>query len=247
MFRWATFYTTLCLPMGSSITLHTSAPANTDFASASEVPGALLRAKGKAVDCAVQRSRVTDLEVTDAQLQAINERHGLDLEADEVLMFRDYVASTGPMRGRALRFTDDAIERFAELANEGRPFVMHHMANRYVGSTLSATVEETTVDGVQATWLAVNWYAVTRDASEQRRQDLMDIRTGLQYTSIRFHGGAWSSGDPDDFDGSQVMVVDDNPDAPASERLDMPHISRVELGAVVGAGVDVGNSRKRND
>lgn len=228
----------LCLHMGS-ITLHKSAPEPPQ----QEIPGAILRAQGNTVDCAVQRSRVTDLDVTDDQLRAINERNALDLEASEVLMFRDYVASTGPMRGRSLRFTPAAITRFAQLAGEGRPFVLHHDSNRYVGSTLSGSVEQTTVAGVEATWLAVDWYAVTRDASAQRRQDLIDIRTGLQYTSIRFQGGAWSAGDPDEYEGSQVMVIDDNPEVGATDRLEMPHISRVELGAVVGAGVDITNSR----
>lgn len=207
-----------------------------------ERPGTLTNLRHAAarldpVDCAVAQGRVVDLEATEADLNAINERHpGLDLGTEDVLMFRDFAASTGPMRGHRLRFTERAVQRFADLASNGRPYVLHHDSQRFVGSTLRGETVERRIRGIDATWLAVDWYAITRDASEQRKQDLMDIRTGLQYTSIRFTGGDWTMMDEAD---QPFMLVDDNPpdgDQQAFDRLDMPHISRVELGAVKGAG-----------
>lgn len=197
----------------------------------------------RAVDLAVAPGRVVDLQASDADLAAINERHpGLNLGASDIQMFRDFAVSTGPMRGHRLRFTRSALERFQALAAEGRPYNLHHDPQRYVGTTLRAQIVERQVRGVDAAWLAVDWYAITRDASEQRRQDLMDVRTGLQYTSIRFMGGDWELQELEGPDGPEFfMLIDDNPrdDAQlAFDRLDMSHISRVELGAVKGAGAD---------
>jgi hypothetical protein len=214
---------------------------------ASTEPAQDLRAAAESMrpaDLIVERSRTEQLDATDSDVDAINARHpGLDLGADEIVMFRDYAVSTGPMR-RRLRFTRDAIDRFQSLAEEGRPYCLHHDPERYVGSTLRASVETEDVRGVEADWLVVDWYAITRDASEQRRQDLMDCQTGLQYTSIRFTGGDWESQELETEDGSEfIMIVDDNPPEggqTAIDRLDMMHISRVELGAVKGAGADAG-------
>jgi hypothetical protein len=213
----------------------------------SSEPAQDLRAAAESMrpaDLVVERSRTEQLDASPSDVEAINERHpGLDLAADEIVMFRDYAVSTGPMR-RRLRFTRDALERFRTLSEEGRPYVLHHDPERYVGSTLRASVETADVRGVEADWLVVDWYAITRDASEQRRQDLIDVQTGLQYTSIRFTGGDWESQELETEDGSEfIMIVDDN--APedgqtAIDRLDMMHISRVELGAVKGAGADAG-------
>lgn len=248
-----------CAPTSGSMLLHTPASEATDDEDSADDSTAApvrlldgstditdLRAAAesmRAVDLAVAPGRVVDLQATDVDLAAINERHpGLDLGADDIEMFRDFAVSTGPMRGHRLRFTRSALERFQALAAEGRPYNLHHDPQRYVGTTLRAQIVERQVRGVDAAWLAVDWYAITRDASEQRRQDLMDVRTGLQYTSIRFMGGDWELQELEGPDGPEFfMLIDDNPrdDAQlAFDRLDMSHISRVELGAVKGAGAD---------
>jgi len=156
-------------------------------------------------------------------------------------MFRDFAASTGPMRGKRLRFTRRALDRFVNLFQKGRPYVLHHDPDRFVGSTLRATVvEDTEIRGFQGDWLAVDWFAVLRDAGEQRKQDLMDVRTGLQYTSIRFTGGDWEMMSEEVGEEEvRFMLVDDNPPESGQtsfDRLDAMHVSRVELGAVKGAG-----------
>ena len=187
---------------------------------------------------AVARGRVEQLQASAEDVQQINERHGLDLGSGEVELFRDFAASTGPMRGKRLRFTTAALERFVNVFQTGRPYVLHHNPDRFVGSTLRAQiVEDTEVRGFSGDWLAVDWFAVLRDATDRRRQDLMDVRTGLQYTSIRFTGGDWEMiSEEVGEDETRFMLVDDNPDGDSFERLDAKHVSRVELGAVKGAG-----------
>jgi len=190
------------------------------------------------IDLAVARGRVEQLQASAEDVQQINERHGLDLSSGEVELFRDFAASTGPMRGKRLRFTTAALERFVNVFQTGRPYVLHHNPDRFVGSTLRAQiVEDTEVRGFSGDWLAVDWFAVLRDATDRRRQDLMDVRTGLQYTSIRFTGGDWEMiSEEVGEDETRFMLVDDNPDGDSFERLDAKHVSRVELGAVKGAG-----------
>ena len=223
----------------SSATILSSASAD-DTTSDSEAPSDLRAAADRdSIDLGTRQGRVTELDATEQDVRVINERFDLNLSLDEVMMFRDFAASTGPMREKRLRFTRGALQRFADLMGRGRPYVLHHNPDRYVGSTLRAeVVEDTEVRGVEADWLAVDWFAIRRNATEQRQQDLMDVRTGLQYTSIRFSGGdremmAEEVGDEE----VRFLLIDDNPSgADQHDRLDVMHVSRVELGAIKGAG-----------
>lgn len=182
------------------------------------------------------------IEATDSDLRIINDRHSsVELSRDDVVVFRDF-AVNDRLAKKPVKFTHAALERFGNLFTEGRTVLLHHDDAHPVGTTFGAELVEREVRGVEATWLAVKWYGVTADASPERLQDLRDAQTGvLRHSSIRPLNGEWTFKEMEAPDGESTIsffLIDDNPDAPPSERLDVVELSRVHLGAVDGAGSD---------
>lgn len=189
------------------------------------------------------KSRRTErLDVTGSRLERINGRHSdIDLDEDDVVMFRDYaVHNLPPQEGmrRPLQFTTDALRKFREDYRQGRTMNLHHDGERQVGSTFDAELRtDEEIRGVKADWLVVDWYAPTLNASEQRLQDITDMQSGvLRYTSIEFAGGSWEEQTAEsESKGGFYYLIDDNPSG-GPDRLYTDGIARVALGAVKGAG-----------
>ena len=176
------------------------------------------------------------LSASSSDLRIINQRHSSEeLQAEDVEIFERYVANDQLMR-RPLRFTKAALERFAESFREGRTVLLDHDERRPIGHTFAADVVKARVRGISANWLRVKFYAVTKGASEQRLQDIQDVKTGVRkYDSIEARGGKWTYME-EKISGETVgfYEVDDAPDLEAGE------LSIVYLGAVKGAGSDKG-------
>jgi len=185
--------------------------------------------------------RTTTLDTTDDRLAVINEHHSnIELQPGDVELFRDYaVHNLGPGEGmrKPLQFTEAALRKLGSDFQEGRTMNVHHNGERQVGTTFGATVERNTeMRGVEATWLAVDWYAPTLDASDKRLQDIRDMQTGvLRYTSIEFAGGEWNE---QSLSASErpFFEIDVTDDGHFHDRLEAEGIARVGLGAVRGAG-----------
>lgn len=198
--------------------------------------------QGQRIPAQYKTRRTASLDATDSRLEAINTDHSdRDLQPEDVELFRDYAVHTlGPQEGmrRPLQFTEGALRKLAQDFQQGRTMNVHHNGERQVGTTFGATVErDMEVRGVKATWLAVDWYAPTLNASEQRMQDITDMQTGvLRYTSIEFAGGKWEEQQMDTGEGGFYFKVDTNGDGAFRERLEAEGIARVGLGAVRGAG-----------
>ena len=178
-------------------------------------------------------------EVTQEDLDIINERHsGQQLEASDIEVFQRYSANDKRMR-RPLRFTSRALRKLAEEFTEGRTVLVNHDNDRWLGRTFAARVEEATVRGITANWLAVRFYVVTEGASEQRMQDIQDVRTGVMgYDSPTVAGGAWEFQEVEGPDGETdyFYEIDSDPDG---DPLEAWELSMVYIGAGRGAGSNV--------
>lgn len=198
--------------------------------------------RAQAPDRAVFSASIDELDATDEDLQAINEHSEVELTEEDVVIFRDWAAHDEfPEVGmrRPLAFTEDALNKFAEDFRQGRTFNLHHETRRQVGSTFDAEVSRQTVNGVSANWLSVKWYAVTKNATDQRMQDITDLSTGvLKHTSIEVRGGNWNLREmgAEDDEERTYYEISDNPDDTGTERLEAEGAARVHLGAVRGAG-----------
>lgn len=194
---------------------------------------------GERVSAQFQSRQTTNLDTTESRLETINRLHSdRELGADDVEIFRDYaVHDLGPQEGmrRPLQFTTGALQKLASDFQQGRTMNVHHNGERQVGATFGATIERNMeVRGVEANWLAVDFYTPTLNASEQRMQDITDLQTGvLRYTSIEFAGGNWEERQLND---QFFFEVDANGEDAFAERLEAEGIARVSLGAVRGAG-----------
>lgn len=198
-----------------------------------------LRASGKPVRLRFQPAGQA-ASPSSEDLQLINERHSsVELTEDDIIVFQDYAVSDR-VANKPIRFTEAALERLAESYTSGRTVLFHHNDEYPVGTTFAAEVAEETVRGVEAKWLKTRWYAVTKNASEQRLQDIQDAQTGvMRYASVGIFGGQWEHVETDAEDGEhsvRYFLIDDNPGAPRTERLDGREMSRVYLGAMEGAG-----------
>lgn len=165
-------------------------------------------------------------------LRTINERHSqIELTAEDIVVFQDYAANDVRTR-RPLRFTKEYLEAIVASYEEGRTTLLHHRETYPIGATFAARVEKATVRGVEANWLVVRHYAVTRDASPERLQHIQDMQTGvLRYTSIEARGGNWQWQEVEGPNGTEYYYeVDASDDAEGGE------LSRVYLGAMYGAG-----------
>lgn len=208
-----------------------------------ETPDKQEKLRAEAPDRAVFSATVEEMDTTEDDLEVINRDHSdVELSEEDVVIFRDFVAHDEvPQVGmrRPLAFTEDALNKFAEDYRKGRTFNLHHQTRRHLGSTFDAEVTNEEVGGVDANWLSVRWYAVTKEASEQRMQDIMDATTGvLRYTSMEVRGGEWSRkemNEEDEDDDRIFYQISDNPDS-GTDRLEAEGIARVHLGAVRGAG-----------
>jgi hypothetical protein len=196
--------------------------------------------QGERLSANYETRRTESLDATDSRLETINERHSdIELQPDDVELFRDYaVHDLGPTEGmrRPLRFTLGALQKLATDFGRGRTMNVHHNGERQVGTTFGAEVlRSQEVRGVEASWLAVDWYAPTLDASEQRMQDIRDMQTGvLRYTSIEFSGGNWEERQLNS--DSEFYFEIDTTGGAFREELEAEGIARVGLGAVRGAG-----------
>lgn len=198
--------------------------------------------RAKAPDRAFFSADIEELEVGGSDLQTINENHSeIELSEEDLVLFRDWVAHDEvPDVGmrRPLAFTEDALNKLAQDFRKGRTFNLHHQTRRQVGSTFDAEVSRNSVGGIEANWLSVKWYAVTKNATRQRKQDITDMSTGvLPYTSMEVRGGKWEMKEMDVEDEEMsYFEISDNPEEPGTERLEAEGIARVHLGAVRGAG-----------
>lgn len=198
---------------------------------------------GERVPAHFETRRTASLDATDGRLETINTQHSdIELQPEDVEVFRDFaVHDLGPRDGmrRPLQFTTGALQKLAQDFQAGRTMNVHHNGERQVGTTFGAEVlRREEVRGVEANWLAVDWYAPTVDASEQRLQDIADMQTGvLRYTSIEFAGGDWQESELE-MDGETQFFfrIDTNGTSTFRDRLEAEGIARVGLGAVRGAG-----------
>lgn len=204
-------------------------------------------ADGDVLSARYRTRETVTLEPTDSRLEQINDAHSdITLQTDDVEIFRDFaVHDRGPAEGmrRPLQFTQAALQKLGSDFQRGRTMNVHHNGERQVGTTFGAELlENKEVRGVTATWLAVDWYAPTLHASEQRMQDITDMQTGvLRYTSIEFAGGDWQEQQMEMPDGnSEFFFLVDAADENGAFRgqLEAEGIARVALGAVRGAGSD---------
>ena len=198
--------------------------------------------QGERLSATYETRRTAELSATDGRLALINEQHSdIELQPDDVEVFRDYaVHDLGPSEGmrRPLRFTEAALQKLGSDFEEGRTMNLHHDGERQVGATFGASLKRgQEVRGVTATWLTVDWFAPTLNATNQRLQDIRDMQTGvIRHTSIEFAGGQWterSLGANEDRPYFEIDVGD--PDS-FRDQLEAEGIARVGLGAVRGAG-----------
>lgn len=195
-------------------------------------------AEGKSIPVPF-RLAVRSLEATDADLALIHEKHSSlkDLRSEEVVVLSIKAVNDKPLK-RPFVFDESALKKFALDYKEGRTLLMGHDGSHPLGRTFGASLAEETVRGVKGNWLTVSAYAVTRNATAQRMQDITDVLTGqYSYASIGAMGGDWDFVEGED--GRFMWIVSDNPDGPAAERLESDELSLVYLGAVPGAGVSL--------
>lgn len=200
---------------------------------------------GGVVQARFRHRETRTLDASDSRLEAINQNHSdITLQPEDVEIFRDYaVHDLGPQSGMRLpiRFTLAALQKLGEDFRLGRTMNVHHNGERQVGATFGMSIErETEVRGVTANWLAVDWYAPTVEASEQRMQDITDMQTGvLRYTSIEFAGGERSEERMETGEGqSYFFEIDTKDEGGFRDELEAEGIARVALGAVRGAGIE---------
>lgn len=173
------------------------------------------------------------IAVSADDLRVINGTHsGAELAEAEVAVFQDYAANDVRVDMPPIRFTRAALRKFADHAIQGRSVKLDH-GRTLVGATFAADVEETTVREVAAHWLRLRWYAVLNDqTSPERRQDVQDCRTGVRrFGSIGMFGGDWQFQEIEGPDGFEYFYDIDDDDS-----LWLREYSRVDLGAVAGAG-----------
>ena len=201
------------------------------------------RQEGSVLTARFEHRQTRALDASDSRLETINAQHSdMTLQPEDVEIFRDYAVHTlGPQQGmrRPLSFTLAALQKLGDDFKQGRMMNVHHNGQRQVGTTFGATLErDTEVRGVTADWLAVDWYAPTVNASEQRMQDITDMQTGvLRYTSIEFGGGDWTEKTMETPDGKDFYFeIDTNDGGSFRDQLEAEGMARVALGAVRGAG-----------
>ncbi|MEM8558369.1 MAG: hypothetical protein AAGG50_11155 [Bacteroidota bacterium] len=168
-------------------------------------------------------------------LRTINARHsGVELAADDVVIFQDYALHTQRLARRPLQFTRAALQTLAKRAREGRTVLFDHQADRPLGAVFAADVVDATVRDIETAWLRLRWYAVlNEDTSAERRQLIQDCRSGvLRYGSCAPLGGQWDFQEVEDPDGewSYFWLID------TADDLNLTEYSRVYLGAAQGAG-----------
>jgi hypothetical protein len=213
----------------------------------SDLPGRLsaLRSRaeqGERLSATYETRRTAQLDTTDGRLEAINEQHSdIELQPEDIELFRDFaVHDLGPEEGmrRPLRFTEAALQKLGSDFTEGRTMNLHHDGERQVGATFGASLERSAeVRGVEATWLAVDWFAPTLDASNQRLQDIRDMQTGvIRHTSIEFAGGQWTEQSLGASGSRPYFEIDVGDPESFRDELEAEGIARVGLGAVRGAG-----------
>ena len=188
-------------------------------------------------------------EVTDEDLAVINERHSaITLSAEDIVVFEDYAANDR-LTSKPVRLTKKALEKFAADYTQGRTVQYDHDEDKPVGATFAAQVIEDTLRGVTANWLVTRWYAVTKDASELRRQRIQDMQTGVKrYTSVGLTGGSWDFQEVEGPDGGTIYFYEVDDDENARPRLESDELSRVKMGAVYGACDSVAkNSANQNE
>lgn len=195
------------------------------------------------------RVQLAAVEATEDDLALIHERHSTvkDLSADEVVVVEVAACNDRPMR-RPYQFTESALRKLAVDYAEGRTLLLGHMrwAPRYaIGRTFGAEVVQKTIRGIDARWLMVRAYMVTRNASAQRLQDITDVLTGqYSYASVGVSGGEAEYIEVSEKE--YVWKIADNPDATARYRLDANELSFVDQGAVPGAGVSLSESESED-
>jgi hypothetical protein len=173
------------------------------------------------------------VQVTEADVALINERHSqVELTIEDLVVFEDYAANDVRTR-RPLRFTQAYLKAIVPSYEQGRTFLLHHRETFPVGATFAAKVTKATVRGIDANWLVIRSYAVIKGASPERLQHIQDMQTGvLRYASIEARGGNWQFMEVELPDGTHdyFYEIDASADAEGGE------LSRVYLGAMYGAG-----------
>ena len=185
--------------------------------------------------------RSTRLSAGPDVMDRINRNSDVDLSADDVAVFEDFAANDQRM-DRNLRLTRGALDRFAKHGREGRSVLLNHDDEKPIGHTVAGRTEDAKVRGQSGRWLVLQWYAVKKGASEQRRQRIRDVETGvIRYSSIGAEGGDWTTTTKELESGESVSFAEIRPEqSPTDQSLQLRELSRVHLGAVHGAGTATG-------
>lgn len=204
------------------------------------------RAEGRSMKVAFQ-GLGKKAEPTKDDLAVINQHASETLTMDDVRVFERYVANDAPMRS-PLKFTRRALVKFAEDFVQGRGVHLDHLNSKGFGRTFAADVVEATVRGIEANWLRLRFYAVTKNATAERLQLLQDVASGvLSYDSITFMAGRWTFHEVSEGEQEIFFFEVDDDDA-AHPRLEATEVSVLSvLGNVYGAGSSDGNANKYAD
>lgn len=174
-------------------------------------------------------------EVTDEDLDAINERAGADLAAEEVRVFERFVINDQPVR-RGMYFTERALEKLAADYTEGRTTMLYHDRSRPIGGTLSARVVEEEIRGVEAKWVQARTYVPVHEETDW---PIRMLDTGvLSFDSIGFIGGDYEMEEVGSGENARyLMRIDyDSDDFPGLEAVELSHVYH---GEAYGAGSNI--------
>lgn len=204
---------------------------------------ALATGQGVRVSFAGPGERVTP---TEADMAAINAGSPSPLTADDVHVFQDYAVSDGPIT-QPIRFTRAALDRIAACYDEGRSVLRDHDSGLLSGRTFAADIVREAVRGGQEhDWVRVRWFALAANPDARRAQFVADCRAGiLRECSVGVDGGLWDFVEAPGGTGDYYFVIDDSAEAPM--RLDAVELSRVNMGACIGAGDVRGAALSRDD
>jgi hypothetical protein len=206
---------------------------------------ALLYASEQPIQITTFESDTLKSEVKESDVETINRHSRVKLQNDEIDVFDEFAAHDGHAMRVPLKFTRKALKRFAESFVEGRTVLFNHDPSKPIGRTFDASVRKQTVRGVEAGWLSVRWYAPNGELTADRQQILNDIKTGvLTYDSIEVTGGEWTLVEDDERNTFYFEIEDNEKSYP---RLDAGELSKVYLGAVIGAGSKMSNVTETDD
>lgn len=186
---------------------------------------------------------------TEGDLKEINRHASETLALDDVRVFERYSANDVHQRNKPLRFTQRALLKMSKDFEAGRGVHLDHDSSKGFGRTIGSAVEKATVRGVEAHWLKLRFFAVTKNATPERLQLIQDVASGvLGYDSPSILGGAWEYKEEEAPDGSLITFFEVDDDPAVHPRLEAIEISVLSvLGNQYGTGSSDGAVLKPGD